>query len=193
MFEFYVNVADLVGFAEGGINLTKQGQEVYDSRHLMDVGVEMTNSTQSSFEFVARCLPSSNVKGQPHLIKKTNDIFEKWSANCSCKAGNSGKCKHIYARLCMFICEYICRITENKNIYNLLFSCFIIIYFLQYWGKAGKNVAKELYDGSHKISELPEYYLADKEYSVTQNEQKEIFQNFLSGKSSFLFFDIRYF
>lgn len=91
-----VCVIDLLNF--GGPNMMRSGDEVYKSSHLLGCGV--VSGSDKNYKIEAYCLQSSHPDHPPHTITITTaEIFEKWNFHCSCKAGNGGKCKHIYATL----------------------------------------------------------------------------------------------
>lgn len=78
-----------------------EGQAILDAKHIIMCGVVSANKDYVRME--ALCLQTSNLKGIPHQIKievQSSIASEKIiNCICSCKAGNSGKCKHIVGTL----------------------------------------------------------------------------------------------
>ena len=76
-----------------------EGEKLINAGHIICCGIAAESDTQ--YELTAFCLQTSNLmKGSPHeisiSIEKNNTVK---LAKCSCKAGLSGKCKHIVASL----------------------------------------------------------------------------------------------
>lgn len=89
---------DLAQF--GGPNLLTERQRVYDSNHILEVGVESFNSTKDKCVLKAFCLQTTHPLDSPHgICINTSPNFNEWNFLCSCKAGKGGKCKHIFATL----------------------------------------------------------------------------------------------
>lgn len=87
---------DLLDF--GGPNLMRNGDQVYKASHLLELGVVSYGEQSCKIEGV--CMQSSHPAEAPHTITiNTAQDFMNWKFNCTCKAGNGGRCKHIYAAL----------------------------------------------------------------------------------------------
>lgn len=72
----------------------KQGDAMWRSGHLINVGVISVASTTCTIE--ALCLQTSHPAEKPHTITiKTAEYFGNWTFVCSCKAGLGSRCKHI--------------------------------------------------------------------------------------------------
>lgn len=82
-----------------------EGQAVLNAGHIILYGI--TEKTESQVNVFALCLKSSGLKDIPHelkaifLMNNDKNISIK-SLICSCKAGNSSRCKHVAALL--FLC-----------------------------------------------------------------------------------------
>lgn len=78
-----------------------EGENVLNAGHLILVG--KTKFTSDWINVYGLCLQSSAINSDPHEIKGTLTTQEATvkikEMHCSCKAGNSGKCKHISALL----------------------------------------------------------------------------------------------
>lgn len=100
-----LSIIDYMEYLEG-TNTSRcvyEGEEVLNSGHLILCG-KLDFSSQVNNMFVCGlCLQTSDLKSHPHEIKGELEIInEKLKVkhmNCSCKAGKSGKCKHISALL----------------------------------------------------------------------------------------------
>lgn len=78
--------------------MMRNGEEVYKASHLLDLGVVSYGEKTCKIEGV--CLQSSHPAESPHTLSiDTAEDFKHWKFYCSCKAGNSGRCKHVYAAL----------------------------------------------------------------------------------------------
>lgn len=87
---------DLLDF--GGPNVMRNGDQVYKSSHLLDLGVVSYGTQTCKIEGV--CMQSSHPSEKPHSLSiETSSNFKDWKFYCSCKAGNGGRCKHVYAAL----------------------------------------------------------------------------------------------
>lgn len=86
--------------------MMRNGDDVYKSSHLIELGVVSYGGKSCKIE--GHCLQSSHPDEMPHTITiNTAETFDKWIFNCSCKAGNGQRCKHIYAAL-LHIHLYVC-------------------------------------------------------------------------------------
>lgn len=90
----------------GGTNTSRcvyEGEEVLNAGHLIMCGKLDSTSQEKNIVVCGLCLQTSDLKSHPHEIKGQLEIINKKlkvkNMNCSCKAGNSGKCKHISALL----------------------------------------------------------------------------------------------
>lgn len=81
-----------------------EGQAVLNAGHIILHGIE--NKTDHTIQVYGLCLKSSGLRKDPHEIRIVFRIVETHiylkTAVCSCKAGNSSRCKHIAALL--FLC-----------------------------------------------------------------------------------------
>lgn len=79
-----------------------EGEEVLNAGHVILCG-KLSSSTQDKLHLCALCLQTTSLTSDPHQIKgtllKEDGQVQIEKMNCSCKAGNSGKCKHISAVL----------------------------------------------------------------------------------------------
>ena len=90
-------MSDIFNYAAGGSRLVVEGERVFQSNHLLLVGVKTVH--EDGLEIFATCLKSSAPSSDPHKITiRTRSSFASWSFECSCKAG-LGKCKHVMAVL----------------------------------------------------------------------------------------------
>lgn len=89
---------------DGNRRCLKEGEAIVDSRHIIFCGVQSNEEKENeaearcSVKIMALCLQTSKMSGPPHQIHVR--ICEKGEqkvkeATCSCKAGQSGQCKHI--------------------------------------------------------------------------------------------------
>lgn len=93
-----MGVLNLLDF--GGPNMMRNGDQVYKSSHLLHLGVVSYNKTGKICEIEGLCVQSSHPDQNPYTLKITTaENFNQWKFYCSCKAGNGGKCKHVYAAL----------------------------------------------------------------------------------------------
>ncbi|XP_072400302.1 uncharacterized protein [Diabrotica undecimpunctata] len=84
-----------------------EGEQVLNSGHLILTG-KLEESSDHTIKIYGLCLQSSSVKSNPHEIKGTLSLTNGVNIcemSCSCKAGNSGKCKHVSAVLVKCIRE----------------------------------------------------------------------------------------
>lgn len=79
-----------------------EGEEVLNAGHIIVCG-KLDSSTQDIINLCALCLQTSALTSDPHKITgQLQNILGKVVIKdmiCSCKAGQSGKCKHISAVL----------------------------------------------------------------------------------------------
>lgn len=74
----------------------KEGEAVFKAGHVILCGLDAGNSETIK----SLCLQTSSLTSQPHEITIVlNKNVNMWKCVCSCKAGQSGFCKHIVATL----------------------------------------------------------------------------------------------
>lgn len=103
MCEIRLSIVDYMKYLEG----TKNSKCVYEGEHVLNAGhlilAGKTKSTATSVNIIALCLQSSALENEPHkiegLFKIGNQKAQIERMVCSCKAGQSGRCKHISAFL----------------------------------------------------------------------------------------------
>lgn len=90
---------DIIGYLGGQIRRPFiEGEKLLQSDHIVSVGVIEKNATE--VQIFGLVLQTSHPKDNPHeVIIKIRDKFENWKCKCSCKAGLSEKCKHIFGVL----------------------------------------------------------------------------------------------
>lgn len=87
-----------LGSDESKNNMKQAMRIVTSSNNLFFCG--KNNSTDGNYEIIARCLAVSSLHGETHEIKgKISKKGEIQNMSCSCKAGQSEKCKHVAATL----------------------------------------------------------------------------------------------
>ena len=74
----------------------KEGEAVLNAGHILMCGIK--SKTDEKLSILALCAQTSSLRGKPH------EVLLELSANsfavvCSCKAGNSSRCKHCIAVL----------------------------------------------------------------------------------------------
>lgn len=78
-----------------------EGENVLNAGHLILAG--KTGHSDNTTFIYGLCLQSSAIFQQPHEIKgeliNSGGVLTILKMHCSCKAGNSGRCKHISAFL----------------------------------------------------------------------------------------------
>lgn len=79
-----------------------EGEQVVNAGHVILCGI--TEEHPDSLKLYALCLQTSALQSAPHTIEGVFDIKDDETcmvrkATCSCKAGKSGRCKHISAVL----------------------------------------------------------------------------------------------
>ncbi len=109
---FDVQQTDLENF--GGPNVKEQGLQILESGHIIQVGVVSKNVIEGV------CIQSSHPSDTPHKITiNTSALWADWKFCCSCKAGLSQRCKHIYAVLCYvqrYFCAFVLFYTKSKSL-----------------------------------------------------------------------------
>lgn len=77
-----------------------EGGEVFNAGHLILCG---RLPSKTNIEIYALCLQTSSLQSSPHIITGELKIIighpTVVNMSCSCKGGNSGRCKHISAVL----------------------------------------------------------------------------------------------
>lgn len=105
-----------------------EGENVLDAGHLILAGKIKETSCSDYIDVYGLCLQSSALDSNPHEITGKLSITAKYlkitSMICSCKAGNSGKCKHVSAFLIRCI-----RYFEVSSIFMEIFHYLLPIYF----------------------------------------------------------------
>lgn len=103
MSEIRLSIVDYMKYLEG----TENSKCVYEGEHVLNAGhlilAGKTKTTATSLNIIALCLQSSALENEPHKIegrlKIENERAHIELMVCSCKAGQSGRCKHISAFL----------------------------------------------------------------------------------------------
>lgn len=95
-----------------------EAERLLRAGHIIKCGKNINKSNSSSEVYIISfCLQTSNLKGNPHRIDGQIKNEEIIHMECSCKAGQSEKCKHIIATLL-----YI-----NRYVHNLKFKFLIYL------------------------------------------------------------------
>lgn len=97
-----LSILEYMRYLEGSLHskCVVEGENVLNAGHLI-----LGGKTEVSSKFVSiygLCLQSSAINSDPHEIKgtlSTDETVKIKEMRCSCKAGNSGKCKHVSALL----------------------------------------------------------------------------------------------
>ncbi|XP_037514033.1 uncharacterized protein LOC119390500 [Rhipicephalus sanguineus] len=95
-----LSLANIMGHLETSekrIRCLVEGEEVLNAGHLICCGVKACSVRAVSVQ--ALCLQTSHVRGKPHEVEFVFDVSSHIKGHCSCKAGNSERCKHIIAML----------------------------------------------------------------------------------------------
>ncbi|VEN47855.1 unnamed protein product [Callosobruchus maculatus] len=78
-----------------------EGEAILNAKHVILIGT--TNISEVMVEVLALCLQTSALRSAPHEIKGKLSVVEQkveiQQLTCTCKAGLSGRCKHIAAVL----------------------------------------------------------------------------------------------
>ena len=103
------------------------GENVINRGHVLNCG-KANDDSSDSYQIIAFCLQTTNLKGTPHEIK--GEILNDGQIvkiECTCKAGLGSACKHIVAVLlyCNRLILYI-----FISAYLLLYSISIIIIYI---------------------------------------------------------------
>ncbi|XP_077548361.1 uncharacterized protein LOC144161593 [Haemaphysalis longicornis] len=147
-----------VGASDKRIRCYTEGEAVLDAGHLVCCGVKCQEA--SSVTVQGLCLQTSALKRKPHELEFVYGNDGSLKAHCSCKAGNSERCKHLIAML-MFVYR-----TGLQNLEQL--TCTDME---QAWGKLRSEPlyeAKELNQLCH-VQPLPRMRLDEDEKAAVRN------------------------
>nr|CAI5848188.1 unnamed protein product [Callosobruchus analis] len=98
-----LSLMEYITYIGGNANsrVVLEGEEVVNAGHIILYG--KSELTHFSLKVCALCLQTSALQSNPHKIKGTLTISNKFAAikqmYCTCKAGAGGQCKHISALL----------------------------------------------------------------------------------------------
>lgn len=95
-----LGMAEICGFTESTPSCRNfvEGEKVLHAGHVIFCGKLAADKT--CIKVIAFCLQNSKLKGNPHEIQGEISFQNKINKmKCSCKAGLSGKCKHVVAVL----------------------------------------------------------------------------------------------
>nr|CAI5831074.1 unnamed protein product [Callosobruchus analis] len=98
-----LSLMEYITYIGGNANsrVVLEGEEVVNAGHIILYG--KSELTHFSLKVCALCLQTSALQSNPHEIKGTLTISNKFAAikqmYCTCKAGAGGQCKHISALL----------------------------------------------------------------------------------------------
>lgn len=99
-----LSVLDVMNFLEANTNsrCIYEGEAVLDACHIILCGKGVCLE-ENIINLYGLCLQTSALYTNPHEIQGVLDVDQEkvtvQSMSCTCKAGNSGKCKHISALL----------------------------------------------------------------------------------------------
>lgn len=111
-----VSIVEYMKYVEGteASRCVYEGEEVLNAGHIILFG-KLNSSDLDKLTLCALCLQSSALSGDPHqiigILLIESSIVKIQKMHCSCKAGSSGRCKHISAVLikctrCITFLEY---------------------------------------------------------------------------------------
>ena len=92
-----LEIFEIMKYVNEGCRPFEEGCRIVNSNHILLCGQCGTVNTETE-KYFALCLQTSSLSSYPHEINIEISKFEnqqKIIAPCTCKAGNSGKCKHI--------------------------------------------------------------------------------------------------
>lgn len=97
-----LSILEYMRYLEGSTHskCVVEGENVLNAGHLVLGG--KTEVTNEFINIYGLCLQSTAINSDPHEIKGTltmGEIVKIKEMHCSCKAVNSGKCKHVSALL----------------------------------------------------------------------------------------------
>lgn len=107
-----------------------EGENVLNAGHLILAGKIQETSCSNFIDVYGLCLQSSALDSNPHEITGRLSIASSVkiiNMLCSCKAGNSGKCKHISAFLIRII---RCVVKFQHNSFRGNFNHYLPIYLI---------------------------------------------------------------
>ncbi|XP_034241197.1 uncharacterized protein LOC117645249 [Thrips palmi] len=130
------SISDVVGATNEGIRCLIEGERVLEGKMLITVG-SLGVSDNRVLKVWALCLQSSTLSGAPHVIEASLNLRSTSKRvvkiKCSCKAGQSEKCKH-----CIALLMYLNRLDDESHLEDL--SCTDLT---QQWGKLKKTSLSE--------------------------------------------------
>ncbi|KAH6923547.1 hypothetical protein HPB50_002169 [Hyalomma asiaticum] len=125
-----------------------EGEAVLQARHIICCGVKTCTETLLTVQGL--CVQTSHVQNKPHELEFAYSLDGTIKGHCSCKAGNSERCKHLAAMMLL---------VNGTGIQNLEpLTCTDL---KQAWGKlqaAPMYEARELQDLCH-VQALPGLHL----------------------------------
>lgn len=107
----------------------REGECILDAKHIIACGTEedktAKRNTTTEVKLLALCLKTSALRENPHEVRATLSLLDSKlkpkELSCTCKAGQSQKCKHL-AALLILCTRYV---DPQKNI--------IMFYYLYSW------------------------------------------------------------
>ncbi|XP_064472617.1 uncharacterized protein LOC135387264 [Ornithodoros turicata] len=96
-----LSLCEIFTFMDVSINSRTfvEGERILNSQHIVVCGRKASTSGAASTTIVGLCLSTSALKGNPHVVsavlENADNGFKIYQASCTCRAGNSEKCKHI--------------------------------------------------------------------------------------------------
>ncbi|KAK9719306.1 YqaJ-like viral recombinase domain [Popillia japonica] len=126
MEKIYFSIVDYFSYLEGNLNSRRiyEGEEVLNAGHIILCGQLEFND--DNLIIYGLCLQSSAVQGDPHIIKGVLGVTERKAVvkniSCTCKGGNSSRCKHISALL-LKLTSIGRRQFKNDDLMILIYNC----------------------------------------------------------------------
>ncbi|CAG9816051.1 unnamed protein product [Phaedon cochleariae] len=164
-----VSISNIIDYIGDKIRPLKEGEAVFRAGHIILCGVDV----EQTHVIKSLCLQTSALTQPPHEIKIIPQENALWICQCSCKAGNSGYCKHVIGTL----------IYINRNEDLDYISCTDLT---QKWGKEKKGV-EDMYKAK-PFSEFCHPLIKKKKvtHHITEAVNKENFDilSVASGNSS---------
>ncbi|XP_075540038.1 uncharacterized protein LOC142574935 [Dermacentor variabilis] len=93
-----VSLSAILDLAKETQRCVVEGEAAFNAGHIICCGIRAT--TSAAVEVESLCLQTSAVRGPPHTIKvQVCNETGAVKGECTCKAGLSGQCKHLFATL----------------------------------------------------------------------------------------------
>ncbi|KAL1467594.1 hypothetical protein MTO96_042055 [Rhipicephalus appendiculatus] len=93
-----VSLSAILDLAKETQRCVVEGEGAFNAGHIICCGIRETTSEAVQVESL--CLQTSAIKGPPHTIKvQVCNTTGAVKGECTCKAGLSGQCKHVFATL----------------------------------------------------------------------------------------------